>query len=81
MKLLDLFLVFYGYLSIYFGWFYYAVVFLSFAVALYAYLKERSIFETADRFIASITYLGILDLLLSAVISSFLTFKWLFLNH
>ena len=75
--LADLLLVFYGYLSLSFGWIFYVVVFTSFGIALYTAFRSKDIYRTAERFIKSITYLGIGDLLLSTVVSAFLTARWL----
>lgn len=75
--LLDLILVFYGYLSLSFGWLFYLVVFTSLGIAIYTAFRSRDIYQTAERFIKSITLLGIGDLLLSTVVSVFLTVKWL----
>ena len=77
MSLLDLFLVFYGYLSLSFGWLFYIVVFTSFGIALYSLVKERSIYRTSEVFIKSITYLGTIDLLLSTGVAAISTLKWL----
>ncbi|NPA14573.1 MAG: hypothetical protein GXN97_05255 [Aquificae bacterium] len=76
--MLKTFLVFYGYLSIYFGWSYYIVVFLSFAVALYFLLiRKEDLFKTSEVFIKTITTLGIVDLILSSVVAFYLTLSWL----
>ena len=77
MFLLNLFLVFYGYLSLSFGWIFYSVVFLSFSVALYSAYKDRNIYTTAEKFVKTITLLGILDLAISFLVATFLTFKWI----
>ena len=77
MSLVNLFLVFYGYLSLSFGWIFYGVVFLSFAVALYTAYRSRDIYTTAERFVNTITLLGVFDLAISSLVASFLTVKWI----
>ena len=77
MSLLDLFLVFYGYLSLSFGWLFYIVVFTSFGIALYSLFKERDIYRTSEIFIKSITLLGTVDLIFSTGVAAILTLKWL----
>ena len=76
MSLLNLFLVFYGYLSLSFGWLFYIVVFTSFAVAIYTLLRLKDLYKTAEVFIKTITLLGITDLILSGGIATLLTLKW-----
>ena len=76
--LLKTLLVFYGYLSLSFGWIFYLVVFTSFGVAVYSLLKGRDLYETSERFIKTITTLGIADLTLSFFVALFLTAKWIF---
>ena len=76
--LLKTFLVFYGYLSLSFGWIFYLVVFTSFGVVVYSLLKGRDLYETSERFIKTITTLGITDLTLSFFVALFLTAKWVF---
>jgi hypothetical protein len=75
--LLKLLLVFYGYLSLSFGWIFYLVVFTSFGVAIYKAFKRRDLYETAESFIRTITVLGIADLVLSSFVAVFLTTKWI----
>jgi hypothetical protein len=74
---MDTFLVFYGYLSIAFGWLYYIVVFSSLGVAVYTYLKGGDIYKVAERYVKSMLYLGLFDLAISAVYSAVMTVKWL----
>lgn len=74
---LKTFLVFYGFLSIYFGWSYYGVVFISFGVAIYTAYRFKELFKTAEVFIKTITYLGILDLLVASAIAIYKTAQWL----
>ena len=74
--MLKTFLVFYGYLSIYFGWIFYAVVFLSLVYAIYEYAKHRDFFTTAGSYIKAITYLGIADLIISSLVALLLTLHW-----
>jgi len=76
--MLKTFLVFYGYLSIAFGWLYYIVVFSSLLVALYVFLKKRDIYKTAESYVKSILYLGLVNLTLSGIYAVVMTFKWLF---
>jgi len=76
--LLKTLLVFYGYLSLSFGWIFYLVVFTSFGVVVYSLLKGRDLYETSERFIKTITALGIADLTLSFFVALFLTAKWIF---
>jgi len=76
--LLKTLLVFYGYLSLSFGWTFYLVVFVSFGVAVYFLLKGKDLYETSERFIKTITALGIADLTLSFFVALFLTAKWIF---
>jgi len=76
--LLKTLLVFYGYLSLSFGWIFYLVVFTSFGVVVYSLLKGRDLYETSERFIKTITTLGITDLTLSFFVALFLTAKWVF---
>jgi len=76
--LLKTLLVFYGYLSLSFGWIFYLVVFTSFGVVVYSLLKGRDLYETSERFIKTITALGIADLTLSFFVALFLTTKWIF---
>ena len=76
--LLKTLLVFYGYLSLSFGWIFYLVVFTSFGVVVYSLLKGRDLYETSERFIKTITALGIADLTLSFFVALFLTAKWVF---
>lgn len=75
--LLKLLLVFYGYLSLSFGWIFYLVVFTSFGVAIYKAFKSEDLYETAESFIRTITVLGIADLVLSSFVAVFLTTKWI----
>jgi len=74
---MDLFLVFYGYLSLSFGWLYYLVVFLSLGVAIYSYIKSRDLYLTAERYIKSLLYLGSGDLAISGIYALIMTFKWI----
>ena len=74
---LKTFLVFYGFLSIYFGWSYYAVVFIAFGVAIYTAYRYKELFKTAEVFIKTITYLGLLDLLIVSLIALYKTALWL----
>jgi hypothetical protein len=71
------FLVFYGYLSLSFGWVFYIVVFLSLLYAIYIYIKSKDFFETAEGYIKAITILGTVDLTISLVVATFLTVRWL----
>jgi len=73
----DLFLVFYGYLSLAFGWGFYTLVFTSFGLALFFHLKEKNIYKTAERFIWSMVTLGVINLILASLFSSFATLKWI----
>jgi ABC-type uncharacterized transport system substrate-binding protein len=75
--LLKIFLVFYGYLSLSFGWIFYLVVFTSFGIAIYKAFKSKDLYQTAEGFIKTITALGIADLTFSAFVATFLTVKWL----
>jgi len=75
----DTFLVFYGYLSLAFGWGFYAVVFTSFGLTIFFHLKEKNLYKTAERFIRSMVTLGVINLIIAFLFSSFATFKW-FLN-
>jgi hypothetical protein len=75
--MLEALLVFYGYLSISFGWLYYLVVFISLGVALYTYARTRDIYTTAERYIKSLITLGIIDLSISAAYAAAMTIKWL----
>ena len=77
MFLQKLFLVFYGYLSLSFGWIFYGVVFLSFGVALYTAYRSRDIYQTAERFINTITFLGVINLITSSVVATYLTARWI----
>ncbi len=74
---MDLFLVFYGYLSLAFGWLYYIVVFLSLGIAAYFHFKERDLYRTAEVYVKSLTYLGLLDLSVAFLYSVFKTVNWL----
>ncbi len=75
--MLEALLVFYGYLSISFGWLYYLVVFISLGVALYTYARTRDIYATAERYLKSLITLGIIDLSISAAYAAAMTIKWL----
>ena len=72
------FLVFYGYLSISFGWLYYIVVFLSLAIAFYSYFKSKDTYKTAESYIRSILILGSVNLFLSMVYAIVKTVEWFF---
>jgi len=72
------FLVFYGYLSLSFGWIYYIVVFLSLMVAFYSYFKSKDIYKTAESYIKSLLILGSVNLFLSMVYATFKTVEWIF---
>jgi len=74
---MDTFLVFYGYLSLAFGWTFYAVVFVSFGVALFSYLKGKNIYETAERFINTMVIWGTSNLLIAATSALIETVRWL----
>lgn len=74
---MDLFLVFYGYLSISFGWIYYLVVFLSLGVSIYSYIKSRDLYLTAEKYIKSLLYLGTVDLTVSGIYALIMTLKWI----
>jgi len=75
--LLKTLLVFYGFLSIYFGWVYYVVVFLSFGVAIYTAYRHKELFKTAKVFVKTITFLGVLDLIFASLIALYKTVGWL----
>jgi len=77
---MDLFLVFYGYLSISFGWIYYLVVFLSLGVSIYSYIKSRDLYLTAEKYIKSLLYLGTVDLTVSGIYALIMTLKWIWQN-
>ncbi len=74
---MEVFLVFYGYLSIAFGWLFYGVVFISFGFALYTYLKKRNVYSMAEVYIRSFLYLGSANLLVSSLYSLVMTAKYL----
>jgi hypothetical protein len=74
---MDILLVFYGYLSLAFGWGFYAVVFISFGVALFSHLKEGNIYQTAERFINSMVTLGVLNLSVATLFALVATARWL----
>jgi hypothetical protein len=69
--------VFYGYLSLAFGWGFYAVVFICFGIALYSQLKEGDIYITAERFINGMVTLGVLNLSVATVFAFVATVRWL----
>ena len=72
------FLVFYGYLSLSFGWIYYIVVFLSLMVAFYSYFKSKDIYKTAGSYIKSLLILASVNFFLSMVYATFKTVEWIF---
>ncbi len=74
---MDTFLVFYGYLSISFGWIYYLVVFISLFIAFYSYLRTKNIFETAEVYIKSLLTLGVINLSVSGIYALVKTLQWL----
>jgi len=75
--MVETFLVFYGYLSLSFGWLFYVVVFLSLGYAFYTYFKSKDFFETAEGYIKALTLLGTIDLTISTMVAIFLTLRWL----
>ena len=75
--MLKTFLVFYGYLSIAFGWLYYIVVFISLAVAVYVHFKNRDIYKTAETYVKSILYLGLVNLAISSIYATIMTVRWI----
>lgn len=75
--MLKISLVFYGYLSLSFGWIFYVVVFLSLLYAIYTYIRSKDFFETAEGYIKAITLLGTVDLGISLIVATILTIRWL----
>ena len=90
----KLFLIFYGYLSLSFGWIFYIVVLASFARVIYEIFKTRKkriyrysetmgdnnreleIVEISRIFIRTISFLGMVDLIISTLVALFLTLKF-----
>jgi len=73
---METFLVFYGYLSLAFGWGFYAVVFTTSVSALFFHLREKNLYKTAERYVRNMVTLGIINLIIALVFSSFATLKW-----
>jgi len=75
--LLKTFLVFWGYLALFFGWVYYGVVFVSFMAALFTYLKNKDTLAAAKFYVRSLTTLGAIDLFAASIFALFKTALWL----